>query len=43
VIADYLFPGIDNPALATILAGLVGVAAVFGASYALSLIFKKKA
>jgi len=43
VIADYLFPGIDNPAIATILGGLVGVAAVFGASYALSLIFKKKA
>jgi hypothetical protein len=30
VIADYVFPGLDGPA-ATIVAGLVGVAVVFGA------------
>ena len=29
VIADYAFPGVDGP-LATILAGLVGVAVLFG-------------
>jgi hypothetical protein len=29
VIADYVFPGVDGP-LATILAGIVGVALVFG-------------
>ncbi len=29
VIADYVFPGVDGP-LATILAGLIGVAVLFG-------------
>ena len=29
VIADYVFPGLDGP-LATIVAGLIGVAVVFG-------------
>jgi hypothetical protein len=34
VIADYVFPGLDGP-LATIVAGLVGVAIVFGLAWLL--------
>jgi hypothetical protein len=33
LIADYLFPGIHNHAAATILAGLVGTAIIFGITY----------
>ncbi len=33
VIADYLFPGVHNEALATILAGWIGTALVFGLAY----------
>ena len=33
LIADYLFPGIHNEAVATILAGLVGTAIIFGITY----------
>ncbi len=36
VIADYVFPGIQNEALATILAGLIGTLVLFGVVYALS-------
>ena len=36
LIADYLFPGIENEALATILAGLVGTLIIFGAVYGLA-------
>jgi len=36
LIADYLFPGIENEALATILAGLVGTVIIFGAVYGLA-------
>ena len=36
VIADYIFPGIENEALATILAGLVGTLLLFGIVYGLS-------
>jgi cobalt/nickel transport system permease protein len=36
VIADYLFPGIENESLATILAGVVGTVVVFGIGYALA-------
>jgi hypothetical protein len=35
VFADYLFPGVGNEALATILAGLVGTAVTFGVVMAL--------
>ena len=34
VIADYVFPGVDGP-LATILAGLIGVAVLFGTVWVL--------
>lgn len=33
VIADYMFPGIANEALATILAGLIGTAGIFVITY----------
>jgi len=33
VIADYVFPGIENEALATILAGIVGTLVLFGVAY----------
>lgn len=36
VIADYVFPGIENEALATILAGIIGTMLVFGAVYGVS-------
>jgi hypothetical protein len=36
LIADYLFPGIENEALATILAGIIGTLVIFGAVYGLA-------
>jgi len=36
LIPDYSLPGISNPALATILAGIIGAAIVFGLAYALA-------
>ncbi len=36
IIADYLFPGIENEALATILAGIIGTIVIFGAVYGLA-------
>jgi cobalt/nickel transport system permease protein len=36
IIADYMFPGVENEAAATILAGLVGTVVVFGIVYALA-------
>ena len=36
IIPDYLFPGIENEALATIAAGLVGTALLFGLGYGLA-------
>ena len=36
VIADYAFPGVQNEALATILAGLIGTIILFGIAYALA-------
>jgi len=41
VIADYVFPGIHNEALATILAGLLGTIVVFGIVYGLSWLIKR--
>ncbi len=44
VIADYVFPGIQNEALATILAGLIGTLILFGVAYALAwlLVLRKR-
>jgi len=36
IIADYVFPGIENEALATILAGIIGTLILFGAAYGLA-------
>jgi len=36
VIADYVFPGIENEVLATILAGIVGTLVLFGVAYGLA-------
>lgn len=33
VIADYMFPSVENEALATILAGLIGTAGIFVITY----------
>ena len=45
VIADYVFPGIENEAVATILAGFIGTAVLFGVVYGISylLVSRKKA
>ena len=42
VIADYLFPGIEDTNLATIVAGLVGIVLVFGLVYGLSRLLSHK-
>jgi len=39
IIPDYLFPGIGNEALATILAGIVGTLILFGLIFGLGRIF----
>lgn len=36
IIPDYVFPGVPNEALATILAGIVGVLVVFALTYGLA-------
>ncbi len=36
IIADYVFPGMENEALATILAGLIGTLILFGVVYVLA-------
>ena len=42
-IADYVFPGIENEALATILAGIIGTIILFGIVYGVSwLIISRK-
>lgn len=42
IIADYVFPGIENEAVATILAGLLGTAVIFGAVYGLAWLIKSR-
>ena len=36
VIADYIFPGIENEAVATILAGIFGTLILFGVAYGIA-------
>ncbi len=43
VIADYVFPGIKNEALATILAGLLGTLLLFAVAYALAWLLSRRA
>lgn len=42
LLADYMFPGIENQAVATILAGLIGTLAIFGMVYSLSWLIKSR-
>lgn len=35
IIADYAFPGIENEAVATIIAGIIGTVVLFGFAYGL--------
>lgn len=42
VVADYIFPGIENEALATILAGWLGTLVLFAIVYSLAWLIKSK-
>jgi hypothetical protein len=42
VIPDYAFPGIENEAMATIVAGLVGTALLFGLGYGLAWALRRR-
>jgi predicted outer membrane lipoprotein len=42
VIADYVFPGIENQAVATILAGVLGTVVVFGVGYGLAWALRRR-
>ena len=42
LIADYIFPGIENEAAATILAGLIGTLILFGMVYGLTWLVKSR-
>lgn len=42
-LSDYAIPGIKNEAVSTALAGLVGTLVVFGATYGVARLIKKKA
>jgi hypothetical protein len=43
IIADYVFPGIQNEGLATIVAGIIGTVIVFGLGYGLAWILRQRA
>jgi hypothetical protein len=42
VIADYVFPGIENEVVATILAGLLGTIVIFGVVYGIGWLIKSR-
>lgn len=42
VIPDYVFPGISNTALATIVAGIIGTLMVFGVALAVAFVQRKR-
>jgi ABC-type spermidine/putrescine transport system permease subunit I len=42
IIPDYAFPGVQNEALATILAGVVGTLVVFGLGYVLAWVLRRR-
>jgi len=42
VVADYVFPGIENEALATIIAGWLGTILLFAAVYGLAWLIKSR-
>lgn len=42
IMADYIFPGVKNEALATILAGLLGTLILFGIVYGVAWLLKSR-
>ena len=42
IVADYAFPGIENEAMATILAGWLGTILLFGIAYGLAWLIKSR-
>ena len=42
IIADYVFPGVENEALATMLAGWLGTLVLFGATYGIVWLISSK-
>jgi len=42
IIADYVFPGMENEAIATILAGLIGTLILFGVACGLAWLLKSR-
>lgn len=42
IVADYVFPGIENEAMATILAGWLGTILLFGIAYGLAWLIKSR-
>lgn len=42
LITDYIFPGIENEALATILAGISGTVLIFGLTYGVACLLKRR-
>jgi predicted outer membrane lipoprotein len=42
IVPDYVFPGIQNEAVATIVAGLVGTLVVFGIGYGLAWVVRRR-
>lgn len=42
IIPDYVFPGVENEALATIIAGLIGTLIVFGLGYGLAVALRRR-
>jgi hypothetical protein len=42
LIPDYLFPGISNDAMATIVAGVVGTLVMFGLGYGLAWLLRRR-
>lgn len=38
IIADYVFPGIENEAIATIIAGIIGTVLLFGFAYGIGIL-----
>jgi hypothetical protein len=42
VMPDYAFPGIENSAVSTIVAGLIGAVLLFGAGYGLAWLLRRR-
>jgi hypothetical protein len=42
IVADYVFPGIENEAMATVLAGWLGTMMLFGIAYGLAWLIKSR-